>query len=220
MIDWQNIDHVLFDMDGTLLDLYFDNYFWQQHVIQRYAEEHEVDEVTIRPKLLQRMNETRGSLDWYCLDFWSREFKLDILALKKEVDHLIAVHQHAEEFLQSLQGWRTMSLVTNAHPDALKLKLERTGIEAYFDHVLSSHEFKTAKEESGFWEMLQQRLSFDPARTLLVEDSLSILSTAKNFGIAHLLAVKKPDSRTAATEVNTFPSINDFGELLPLNKSH
>ena len=27
--DWSRIDHVLLDLDGTLLDLDFDNHFWQ-----------------------------------------------------------------------------------------------------------------------------------------------------------------------------------------------
>ncbi len=36
MIDWDNIDTVLLDMDGTLLDLGFDNWFWQPHVPEQY----------------------------------------------------------------------------------------------------------------------------------------------------------------------------------------
>ena len=28
MVEWSKIDTVFFDMDGTLLDLHFDNYFW------------------------------------------------------------------------------------------------------------------------------------------------------------------------------------------------
>ena len=31
-LDWTSIDTVLLDMDGTLLDLRFDNWFWQEHV--------------------------------------------------------------------------------------------------------------------------------------------------------------------------------------------
>ena len=32
IIDWTRIDTILLDMDGTLLDLGFDNFFWREHV--------------------------------------------------------------------------------------------------------------------------------------------------------------------------------------------
>ena len=216
MIDWQNIDTVLFDMDGTLLDLYFDNHFWQEHVIQRYSDLHNVDIKTARPKLIQSMDETRGSLDWYCLDFWSKEFNLDILSLKKEIDHLIKLHDHAEDFLKSLQGQHSLALVTNAHPAALNLKLEHTGIAVYFDRIISSHQFKLPKEDLQFWHELEKDLGFTPERTLLIEDNISILKIAEQFGIKHLLAIKKPDSNADALQVTEFPAIHDFGELLPV----
>jgi putative hydrolase of the HAD superfamily len=39
-IDWSRIDTVLLDMDGTLLDLRFDNWFWQELIPSRYAAAH------------------------------------------------------------------------------------------------------------------------------------------------------------------------------------
>ena len=41
-LPWSDIDTVLLDMDGTLLDLHFDNHFWLEHLPQRYAELHGV----------------------------------------------------------------------------------------------------------------------------------------------------------------------------------
>ena len=35
--DWRAIDTVLLDMDGTLLDLRFDNYFWLELVPRKYG---------------------------------------------------------------------------------------------------------------------------------------------------------------------------------------
>ena len=40
MINWHDIDTVLLDLDGTLLDLHFDNYFWCQHLPLCYARRH------------------------------------------------------------------------------------------------------------------------------------------------------------------------------------
>ena len=218
MLNWAEIETVLLDMDGTLLDLHFDNHFWREHLIQRYAEQHRLPIEQVKPKLLELMARTRGSLDWYCLDFWSRELRLDIVALKYEVADLISIHPHAEEFLQALQGWRPLALVTNAHPNALQLKLERTGIAVYFDHIVSAHQYDMPKEALKFWERLQQELGFRPERTLLVEDNVSILKTAQQYGIAHLLAVKQPDSHAEPLAVKDFPAVAHFGELLPIAK--
>lgn len=216
MINWEKIETVLLDMDGTLLDLHFDNHFWREHVMHKYSEAHGIPLDRVRPSLLRRMREKQGTLDWYCLDFWSKELQLDVLALKKEVGHLIRIHPYAEEFLQSLRGRRPLTLVTDAHPDVLQLKLQHTGISIYFDNIISSHEFKQPKESPLFWQHLQRRLNFKPEKTLLIEDSSNVINTAKQFGIGHLLAITQPDSREIQNRFTEIPAIRNFGEILPL----
>lgn len=220
MLNWHSIDTVLLDMDGTLLDLHFDNYFWQEHLIERYAELHGIPLPQTQERLGRQFEEAAGSLNWYCLDFWSRELNVDILELKREVGHLIAIHPYAEQFLQALHGRKQLVLVTNAHPASLALKLERTGIHAYFDTIFSAHQFRQPKESPEFWPRLQEIQRFDPARTLLVEDNVSVLRAAREFGIQHLLAITRPDSRGHPVRVEDFIAIEHFGELLPmLNRS-
>jgi 5'-nucleotidase len=215
MLHWRQIDTVLLDMDGTLLDLHFDNHFWQHHLMRRYAELHGQPFAEVESRLTEMFERAAGTLDWYCLDFWSRELKVDIVRLKREVEHLIAVHPHVEEFLRRLQGWKRAILVTNAHRDSLQLKMERTGIGRFFERLVSSHDYRRPKEDPLFWEHLQRDLQFDPARTLLVEDHIAILDTARRFGIAHLLAVTRPDSKGPVREANGYPAIEHFGQLLP-----
>lgn len=216
MLDWNSIDTVLLDMDGTLLDLHFDNYFWQEHLVERYAQLHNIPLPQTREQLGRRFAETAGSLDWYCLDFWSRELNVDILELKREIEHLIAVHPYAEQFLQALHGRKRLALVTNAHPKSLAMKLERTGLSEFFDPIISAHQFRLPKESAGFWPRLQEILQFNPARTLLVEDNVSVLQAAREFGIHHLLAITRPDSRSHPILVEGFNAIEHFGELLPI----
>ncbi|MGH8370476.1 MAG: haloacid dehalogenase, partial [Gammaproteobacteria bacterium] len=102
--DWSEIRTVLLDMDGTLLDLHFDNHFWLEHVPLRYAERHGLDPEQALAELMPRFREMEGTLQWYCLDHWSRELDLDIVALKREVAYLIKVLPEVETFLQRVSG--------------------------------------------------------------------------------------------------------------------
>jgi len=220
MFDWTRIDTVLLDMDGTLLDLHFDNHFWLEYVPQRYAEQHGISLDAAKQELMQRYRQVEGTLDWYCVDYWSRELALDIPLLKAEVDHLISVHPHVLDFLELLKkAGKARVLVTNAHQKALELKMAKTRLGGYLDQVISAHELGLPKENPAFWERLQQQVSFDPARTLFVDDSVPVLESARTYGIANLLCMLRPDASQPAREVTGFPSVTDFRPLIDDLKS-
>jgi len=212
---WSAVDSVFLDMDGTLLDLYFDNYFWMEHVPLRFGERHGLSAADAHAALLPKFRAMEGTLQWYCLDHWSKELDMDILELKREVQHLIQILPHAEELLRRLRALgKRLVLVTNAHSDALALKMERTRLDGYFDRVVSSHDFGTPKESAGFWKSLAEVETFDPARTLLADDSLPVLKAAREHGIRYLIAMRRPDSRRPAREMDGFQSVDSLAELL------
>ena len=214
-IDWQTIDTVFLDMDGTLLDLYFDNHFWLEHVPRRYAEMNGWSLEEAKEHLQALYASRIGTLDWYCIDYWSDQLGLDILTLKQEVEHLIRMHPHVEEFLNRLHGLVEKSvLVTNAHPGTLAFKLERVPLGHYFDALVTSHELGLPKEDVVFWDRLQKVVPYDPARTLFVDDSISVLNAAKKAGIGTIVAIHSPDSRQPQREIADFPAIPDFSALL------
>ncbi|MEP5764082.1 MAG: GMP/IMP nucleotidase [Halieaceae bacterium] len=216
MIDWDHIDTVLLDMDGTLLDLHYDNYFWSRHVPRRYAEIHRRDEAESRKQLAQRFEQARGSLSWYCVDYWSEQLQLDIPSLKQEVQHMISVRPYVEDFLRRLQkSDKRVLLVTNAHRKVLDLKLSATGIGSWFDAMVVSHELSAAKEEIEFWHRLHALHPFQPARTLLIDDTESVLDAAHRYGIAHLLTLLQPDSKLQKRLDTRFPGIHHFDEIMP-----
>ncbi len=218
LLPWRQIHTVLLDMDGTLLDLRFDNHFWLEYMPRRYGEVHGLDLEQARAELLARYRQVEGTLAWYCLDYWTQELGMEIAVLKREVEHLIAVHPYAMEFLVAVRAaGKQVVLVTNAHPDSLSLKLEKTGLEGHFDAMISAHELGLAKEQPEFWSRLRAQENFDPATTLLVDDNLTILRTARDYGIAYLVSVLQPDSAHPPKAPGEFPSIHDFSELLPLD---
>ncbi|ARU90217.1 GMP/IMP nucleotidase [Pseudomonas sp. M30-35] len=214
-LPWHEIDTVLLDMDGTLLDLHFDNHFWLEHLPQRYAEHHKISREHADAELMPLFKEHAGQLNWYCTDFWSRELKLSIRDLKREVAELIALRPDADTFLEAIRAaGKRVVLITNAHRDSLSLKLERIELAGYFERMISSHDYGFAKENQQFWFALKQDLLFDPARSLFIDDSLSVLRSAARFGIAHLLAIREPDSRQGPRDTAEFAAVEDYRAIL------
>lgn len=214
MIDWSCIDTVFLDMDGTLLDLHFDNHFWLEHVPRRYAELRGMEPEQARKELLERYRSSEGTLEWYCVDRWSRELGLDIALLKQEVDHLIQVHPHVMDFLEAMAvAGKRRVLVTNAHQKSIDLKMERTPLAGHLERIVCSHELGVAKEDPVFWHRLHAIEPFDPERTLFVDDSPSVLNSAREYGFRWLLAVHKPDSKQPERETPGYPSVRDFSEI-------
>jgi HAD superfamily hydrolase (TIGR01509 family) len=215
-VPWSRIDTVLLDMDGTLLDLHFDNHFWLEYVPQRYAVARGISEAAARKELMARYQDIQGTLDWYCVDHWTRQLGLDIALLKEEVDHLIRVHPHVTDFLDLLQrAGKHRVLVTNAHQKSLDLKMRRTQLRDRLDDVVCAHDLGLPKEDPRFWSRLQQQTAFDPARTLFVDDSLAVLRSAHSYGIRHLLTILLPDSRQAERRVEEFLAVRSFEAVLP-----
>lgn len=215
-LDWNDIDTVLLDMDGTLLDRHFDDHFWLEHVPKSYAAKHAIPLADAKEHLYALFRSQENTLNWTDLDYWSDRLGLDIPVLKREVDHLIAVHPFVVEFLLFLrrQG-KEIHLVTNAHSKTLDLKMRTTRLGTYFTGIISAHEVGLPKEDLAFWGRLQQMIPYRPKRTLLGEDSERNLFTAQQFGIRYLIYVSRYSSAISATPSSSYPSIHYFNELIP-----
>jgi len=215
MIDWNKIDTVLLDMDGTLLDLNFDNHFWKEFVPLKFAQKQGVSLAQAKEQLTPLFKSMEGKLEWYCLDYWSEVLALDIAGLKAEISGLIAVLPHVTEFLEKIhQSHHKVLLVTNAHRDSLELKMEKTCLHQFFDGIISSHDFGFPKEHAEFWRLLEQQHAFEKQKTLLIDDSLAVLNSARQFGIGHVIAVSRPDTQLPKKDISDYPAIEDFRELM------
>jgi len=214
--DWKSVDTVMLDMDGTLLDRHFDDHFWEEFVPARYAEKHGGTMEEATRHLLSRYRSQERTLAWTDLDFWSRELSLDIPALKREVDHLINLHPHVLPFLAAVRAsGRPVVLVTNAHSKTLDLKMSKTPLAGLVDRIVTAHEFGVPKEDGRFWALLGEKVPFDPARTLLADDTVGVLESARAYGIRFLVHISRPNSRRAPTPSADFFSIESFAAIMP-----
>lgn len=212
--DWQQIDTVLLDMDGTLLDLHFDNYFWLQHLPSAYAKHHHLSIDAAWVELNKSFIGLKGTLNWYCLDHWSDLTGLSISDLKYQIQDKIGFRPHVHDFLQKLrqQGKRSV-IVTNAHRDSVDLKMQRTGLDQLVDRVISSHDYREPKESQAFWHHLQHDEPFNLQRTILIDDSQAVLESAARWGIRWLLTIYHPDSQQPPNTNSRYPGIHHFNEL-------
>ncbi len=215
-LDWDDIDTVLVDMDGTLLDKHFDDYFWEQYVPEHYSLLHDISIDKAREELLARYRAVENTLDWTDLDYWSQELGLDIPELKLRINHLIGVHPYVVEFLEfCLRMRKKLHLITNAHSGTLSIKLKKTSIGPWFDRIVCAEEIGLAKEEPEFWQRLENMLGFDKTKTLLADDTEKVLTAAETYGIGKLIFVAKSSSHKEIRYSSIFPSIEYFKELVP-----
>ena len=216
-VHWDRVEHVLLDMDGTILDLAFDNHFWREVVPERYGQQRGITVEQARLELEPHFTSMQGRLEWYCLDYWSELTRLDLAVLKQEIRHRIVPLEGAESFLRAVRdSGRHLWLVTNAHRNSWALKMEQTGLGPWFDHIVCSHDFGAPKEDDRFWVRLQARHPFLPALALFVDDSLPVLRAARAHGVGQIVAIRRPDTTRPSREITELTSVERLADLLPV----
>jgi putative hydrolase of the HAD superfamily len=212
----ENCETLMLDMDGTVLDLAFDNYVWKDLVPEKYARRRGISKDDARQYLFSKYQRVQGQLDWYCLDHWSETLGLDILAIHRNVNDRIGYLPGARQFLEAVSERRVrLLLVTNSHRDTLNIKTEVTGVVDFFDAVYTSHDVGFAKEDQLFWDALREAESFDPERTLFIDDTVPVLRSAQEFGVQMLLTVTRPDTTAPLRGDSEFAGVRGLLDLLP-----
>ena len=205
----------MLDMDGTLLDLAYDNYMWLEHIPAEYARRNAMGEAEARDMLSSKFRSLEGKLQWYCLDHWSEVLDLDVKELHRNENERIGYLPGAKDFLESVLHHEVrLLLVTNSHIDTLAIKTEVTGISEFFDEIYTSHELGHAKEDQPFWHALHEAERFDRETTLFIDDNPTVLESARTFGINKLFNITRPDTRHPPRENQDFPTIESVASLI------
>lgn len=205
----------MLDMDGTILDLAFDNFVWRELVPVRYAEKNGLAYEIARERLYAKYASIQGDLEWYCLDHWSERLGFDVLQLHHEVHHRIEYLPGAHAFLERIREKNVkVLLVTNSHPDTLRLKNETLAFGDFFDGLHSSHSYGYAKERQEFWQALQEEEDFDPETTMFVDDTQPVLRSAAQYGIKMPVTVTRPDTSEPKRKGSEFVGVEGVHGLL------
>jgi len=212
---WEAITTVLLDMDGTLLDRAFDDHFYLEALPERYAAVNGMTVAEARTRLVALYRAAEGELDWTDLDYWTKKLELDVPAIKDALRHRIAAHPDSLDFLGFLRARKIpVHLVTNAHPKTLAIKMEKTGLDAHLDRMVTAFDVGCLKSRVDYWVKSEAILGFDPATTLYVDDDESALLSAESHGIRHLVHRSKSSSALPPQASAKYRSIETFHVLM------
>lgn len=207
----------MFDMDGTLLDLAFDDFIWNHKLPQRHAQTHQCTLEKSQEILSAFYQEHKHTLSWYSSKYWSAKVGVDVLKLQYDFKNKIRPRLGCFELLDYLKenGYRCW-LLTNADRPGLELKLENVNLGPYFEVIVSSQDIGYSKEFVEFWQILQQQHTFDPKHAVFVDDTVPVLQGAEKFGISQLICISQPSSELSAREMHDiqYPAINTLTELI------
>ena len=214
-VPWDAIDTVLMDMDGTLLDLNYDNQIFAHRLPSAFAKHYGLTLEAASQQLGDHMANVSGTMDFYRLNYWRDLTGLDILALHEQAANLICFLPGAAEFLRTLSehGKRTL-IVTNADRQSFAIKDRVLRLSPRVNQVISSHDLGIPKEENAFWVWLTEQHDLNPSTTLFVDDTARVLKAAEIFGIAHTLAVAQPDQQRPPRDMPGRPSFGHYDQLI------
>lgn len=216
LVPWQDIDSILLDMDGTLVDLNYDNRVFGHLFPAAYAQQHHLNEESAQIKLREHMVSVLGTMNFYRLDYWRDFAGVDMVALHQQASELIRFLPGVESFLQRLgQTKKQVMIVTNADRQSFNIKDQRLQLATRVNGVISSHDYGVPKEDPAFWRILVEQTHIDPARALFIDDTPRVLDAARRFGIGHILAVRIADTEAPPKNTEGYASFDHYDQLLP-----
>ncbi len=216
LLDWNKVECVFLDMDGTLLDLNYDNHVWNNLFPAAYAKIKGISTTQAQEFLLDHMRKIHGTIEFYSFEYWAEFTGVDIVGTHQQATQLLGYRPGAHAFLQwlRLKGLKTV-IATNAHRDSITVKDAHTDISSRVDAVVSSHDFSAPKEADAFWRALFAAHPHNPNHCVFIDDNEPVLDAAQRCGVGHLYAVDTPDSQRPRRSDLRYPSFNHFAEICP-----
>lgn len=214
-LDWHSVDDVLLDMDGTLLDRDFDNFFFEEELPRRYAALHRLSEQAAREKLFALYRSVEGELAWTDLHYWTKTTGIDVVALTQELSGRICYLPGVEAFLGAVRAKRKrMTVLTNAHADGVAIKCRKTGVDKQVDRIVNAFEVGCLKMRSDYWPACRKLVGFDPGRALYIDDDEACLAAAQAFGIRHIFHSARSSTKLPPRPSSRYTPLENLQDLI------
>ena len=214
-LDWHSVDDVLLDMDGTLLDRDFDNFFFEEELPRRYAALHRLSEQAAREKLFALYRSVEGELAWTDLHYWTKTTGIDVVALTQELSGRICYLPGVEAFLGAVRAKRKrMTVLTNAHADGVTIKCRKTGVDKQVDRIVNAFEVGCLKMRPDYWPACQKLVGFEPGRALYIDDDEACLAAAQAFGIRHIYHSVRSSTKLPPHPSSRYTPIENLQDLI------
>ena len=208
---FKDIECLLIDMDGVILDNAYDNDFWQNQIPEVIADSKGIEFDDAKRLAIQIFNYKKNTKDWYDVDYWSNMLSIDIEAQKRSEKSFskISLYDGVIDTLSVLKNKTKMILITNAHRKTLNIKLEKYNLTPYFDEMVCAHELNYVKEDIQLWYMLRSKYRLDYEKTLLVEDTINNINVGLSAGISGAIYVGD-EKFTVSDKIIKLSSINQI----------
>ena len=215
LVDWDRVHDVLLDMDGTLLDRHFDNFFFEEELPRRYAAKEGLQFDVSRDRLMAMYRSVEGELAWTDLEYWTGRVGIDVVGMHRELQHMIGFLPGAQQFLEAVRAkGKRITVLTNAHQTGVAVKSAKTGLDRYVDRIVDAFEVGYLKMRPEYWPACRRLVGFDPSRSLYVDDDQSCLDSASRYGIAAIVHSAKSSSQLPPERSSNFPSVEHLSVLL------
>lgn len=202
---------ISFDLDGTIVDAAYGNAVWLEGIPERYAAKYgmPIDEAKVTVK---RQYDSVGEayLLWYDIDYWLERLGLiiSVADLLDEYAGRIRLLPNVAGVIRELSGKYSLVIASNAARVFVEKELAHTGLEHYFDRVISAtSDFVMVKKQEEFYHRLCSTLKVSPAELVHVGDhAVFDVEVPTQIGIDcyHYCPGSEKDGRV----------IHDFRELL------
>ena len=208
---WNSIETFFLDLDGTLLDLAYDNYFWHEHIPNIYAKKYNMNFIQAKNDFEKKYKEKKDTLDWYSLNYWSQRIGVNLEHEVLNTKNKIQIFPGSINFLRNLKKHNLkIVLLTNCPRNMLHIKITQTKLWGYFDKIISSEDYGFSKENNNFWKCLDKELLYCKNTSVFIDDNQEVLKCSYNNDIKNVFCINFPDSNQCKQIVKDFRSLDNI----------